>query len=522
MPEALVALVPLLPWLAGAWIAVTWMSGRNRGEAGERPTGRVASFAALVSLLLLLVLDLQALLRGQAPGQLVLGQWLASGEHQVSISFTLDGFALVVATLVAFICLLVTRFSVNYLHREAGFQRFFMILMLFTGAMLLIVLAGNAALAFVGWELAGVSSYLLIAYVYERPNATRNATRAFLSNRIGDAGFILGLFLCLQLLGTLEWDALAQGAGELDQLSAALLAIGFLVAAFAKSAQVPFAPWIARALEGPTPSSAVFYGALMVHAGVYLVIRLEPVLVQSPVVLALLVFIGALTALYGFLGGLVQTVVKSVLMFSTSAQVGLMFLACGLGWFELAAWHLVLHAGWRIYQFLHAPSLMHLMHRPTRPVPRWLRNRRRLHTAALQRFWLDHLADWLLVRPTQALARDIRAFDEHVVNRMVGLPASISLVSSLAQWEQRKQRDGGVLDGDTGDVGRARGAAGKLMEWIAGGLQWFEERLVLRGGEQGLQALLQRVGTYLMEVERLLSHPRYLLLFILATFIVII
>ncbi|MCA1803770.1 MAG: hypothetical protein LC646_00010 [Xanthomonadaceae bacterium] len=521
MAESLVWLVPLLPWLAAGWIGIGWLLGRNRGEAGERGTARVASGTALLALLILLVLDVQALWTGAAPGQVVLGQWLASGEYQVLVSFALDGYALLVATLVAFIGLLVIRFSVNYLHREAGFQRFFMILSLFTGAMLLIVLAGNAALAFVGWELAGVSSYLLIAYAYQRPVATINATRAFLSNRIGDAGFMLGLFLCLHLLGTLEWDGLARGAGELGQLSAALVAAGFLLAAFAKSAQVPFAPWIARALEGPTPSSALFYGALMVHAGVYLVIRLEPLLMQSPVLLALLVLVGGLTALYGFLGGLVQTDVKSVLMFSTSAQVGLMFLACGLGWFELAAWHLVLHAAWRAFQFLSAPALMHLMHRPTRPVPAWLRGRRWLHTAALQRFWLDPLANWLLVRPTQALARDVRAFDEHVVNRMVGLPASISLVSSLAQWEQRKQLKGGVLDGDTGDVGRARGAAGHLMEWIASGLQWFEERLVLRGGEQGLQSLIQRLGTYLTEVERLLSHPRYLLLVILATFVVI-
>ena len=521
MAESLVWLVPLLPWLAAAWIGLDFLRGRRRGEAGERATARIASGATLLSLLLLLLLGAEALLRGAAPGQLVLGQWLASGDYRVLVSFGLDGYALLVATLVAFVALLTTRFSVNYLHREAGFQRFFMILSLFTGAMLLIVLAGNAALAFVGWELAGVSSYLLIAYVHQRPQATTNATRAFLSNRIGDAGFILALFLSLHLLGTLEWDGLAAGAADLGQLSAALVAAGFLLAAFAKSAQVPFAPWIARALEGPTPSSALFYGALMVHAGVYLVLRLEPLLSQSPVLLALLVLVGGLTALYGFLGGLVQSDIKSVLMFSTTAQVGLMFLACGLGWFELAAWHLVLHAAWRAFQFLSAPALMHLMHRPTRPVPAWLGRRRWLFTAALQRFWLDHLADWLLVRPSQALARDVRAFDEHVVNRMVGLPASISLVSSLAQWEQRKQRKGGVLDGDTGDVGRARGAAGHLMEWIAGGLQWFEERLVLRGGEQGLQALIQRLGTYLTEVERLLSHPRYLLLVILATFVVI-
>ena len=335
MPEFLIVLAPLLPWLAAAWIGLGLLLGRARGEAGERPTARIAGLALWLTLLLLLTLGAQALWQGQAPGQQVLGAWMGSGEWHILVSFSADGYALGFATLAAFVCLLTLRFSVNYLHREEGFQRFFFVFLLFCGAMQLIALAGNAALMFVGWELAGLSSYLLIAYAHDSPLATGNATRAFLTNRFGDAGFLLGLFLCLHLAGSLEWDVLAAGAVGLDQLSATLLACGFLLAASAKSAQVPFAPWIARALEGPTPSSAVFYGSLMVHAGVYLLLRLEPLLLQSPVLLGLLVLLGALTALYGFIGSLVQSDVKTALMFSTTAQVGLMFLACGLGWFEL-------------------------------------------------------------------------------------------------------------------------------------------------------------------------------------------
>jgi NADH:ubiquinone oxidoreductase subunit 5 (subunit L)/multisubunit Na+/H+ antiporter MnhA subunit len=261
----------------------------------------------------------------------------------------------------------------------------------------------------------------------------------------------------------------------------------------------------------------VFYGAVMVHAGVYLVLRAAPLLEQAPAVLAVVAILGALTAVYGFLGGLVQTDVKSALMFSTTGQVGLMFLACGLGAFELAAWHLAAHAAWRAYQFLNAPALMHLVDRPTRPVPRWLGRRRALYQALLQRFWLDHLADWALVSPTRALASDVQAFDHRVVNRLVGLPGQASAVSSLAEWEARQQGELPV----EGDVAQARGLAGRLLAGVASGLAWVEERLVLRGGGERAGAVLRELGGYLQRVDELLSQPRYLVLLIVATFVVI-
>ncbi len=517
MLERLVWLIPLFPLLAATGIGVSVLAGWNAGESGERPTARLAVWSSLLSLLLLLALDLQAVLVG-VPGQLTFGRWLSSGDYQVLVSFTLDGLGLAMATLVALLCLLSLRFSVNYMHREAGFQRFFMILSLFQGAMLLIVMAGNSVFTFIGWELAGVSSYLLIAYAFDRPVAATNATRAFVTNRIGDAGFVLAIALSFFWLGSVEWSDLASGSGELGTLASGLIGLGFLLAALVKSAQVPFSPWISRALEGPTPSSAVFYGAVMVHAGVYLVIRLEPLWLQAPVVMVVMTVIGLLTAIYGYLSGLVQTDVKSSLMFSTTAQVGLMFLFCGLGWFQLAAWHLALHASWRAYQFLHAPALAQMVNRPARPVPVWLARRSGLHAAAVQRFWLDQLADWLLVRPTRSLAQELQDFDQRVVNRMVGLPDQAGVVSSLAQWEAQKQARGAMRE----DIGQGRGLAGRLLQRIAALLHWFEEHLVLKGGGEGLERAIKLLGGYLTHVEYLLGQPRYLLLMIMATFVVII
>lgn len=513
-------LVPLLPLLAALLIALGYLSGFNRGETGERLTARIALGATGLSLLLLLAIDLLALL-GSAPGQIEYGTWFGSGKFQVAWSFSLDGLGLVMTTLVAVIALLTLRFSVNYMHREAGFQRFFMVLSLFSAAMLLIMSAGNAVLVFVGWELAGVSSYLLIGYAYERHTATANANRAFITNRIGDAGFILGLFLAFLWLGGVEWSVFGDNSAQLSSFSAGLVVTGFIIAAMAKSAVVPFSPWIARALEGPTPSSAIFYGSLMVHAGVYLLIRLQALLEQVPVLMLLLALIGALTALYGFLAGLVQIDVKSSLMFSTTAQVGLMFLACGLGWFELAAVHLVVHAIWRAYQFLSSPSLMHMMAGQSKPVPKWLAGRQRFYTAALQRFWLEHMGDWLCVKPTQSLAKDIHSFDERVVNRVIGLPGSSEAISSLAQWDARGRKLSHV-EGDSGNIGHGRGVFGRLMAWIASLMYWFEEHLVLKSGGEGLLAALTLVGRYLLRIEQLLSQPRYLLLLIMATFVVII
>ncbi|MEN8167372.1 MAG: proton-conducting transporter membrane subunit [Pseudomonadota bacterium] len=517
MLEQTAWLIPLLPLLAALWVGVGMAGGWNQGEKGERPTARVVLGATALSLLLLLALDLQALING-APGQQVYFSWLTSGSYEVLISFTLDGLGLSMATLVALLCLVTIRFSIDYMHREAGFQRFFLVLSLFSSAMLLIVMAGNAVMAFIGWELAGVSSYLLIAYAYDRPTATGNATRAFVTNRIGDGGFVLGIAFCFLWFGSVEWPTILDEERKLETLHAGLLLSGFLLAAMAKSAQLPFAGWIARALEGPTPSSAVFYGALMVHAGVYLTIRLEPLLTQVPAMMVLLVVFGLGTALYGWLSGLTQTDVKSALMFSTTAQVGLMFAECGLGWFDLAAWHLAAHAVLRAYQFLHAPAQLHLTKKPVRPVPAWLAQRPRLYNAALQRFWLDPMSDWLLVRPTRALAQDVRDFDQKVVNRMVGLPTGASALSSLAQYEKQKA---GLTTEDS-DIGRGSGVAGRILEWVAHKLHWFEEHLVLKGGGEGLKEAIERIGKYALLIEKLLSQPRYLLLLIMATFVVII
>lgn len=504
-------LIPLLPLLGAAGIALRILNGQDKGDLAEPPTARIAIYCAATVLLMLLGLDILAIGTG-IPGQIVSGVWFSSGPAVVlPISFTVDALSLPAATLVAFIATLTLMFSRNYLHREVGFHRFFLGMSLLNAGLLLIVLAGNIVLTFVGWELAGVSSWMLIGYAYDRPTPTTNALRAIVTNRIGDAGFILGISLALIWLGTVEWPGLLQ-AQNLGTLSAGLLALGFVVAALAKSAQAPFSPWIARALEGPTPSSAIFYGALMVHAGVYLLIRMEPLLLHAPALMFLIAALGLLTALYGYFSGLTQTDVKSALMFATSTQVGLMFFSCGMGWFTLAAWHLAFHASWRAYQFLASPSYMHLIGGPTRAAPAWLINNRGLYTAALQRFWLESLGDWLLVRPTQQMARDARNLDDNIVSRLVGLPESAGVPAFLVARNEESSKSGVV---------RGSGLAGAFLEWVALKLHRFESHLLFQGGDSQANRMLSLIGSYLLAVEGFLSQPRYLLLLIMATLVII-
>ncbi len=497
----LVWLVPALPLLALAVTGLRVLLGRAQGDAGEPPTARLCTLAAFGSLAILLGIGLGAALAG-APGHRVLGTWFASGDWQGTVSFLLDPLALTVATLAALIGWLAMRFSANYLHREAGFHRFFIVLSLFLAGIQLVFLAGNGLLAFVGWELCGVSSFLLIGYAWQRPVATASALFAFVSNRAGDAGFLLGLGFAAAWLGSFEWPALT-AARDLPLLTARLLAIGFVVAALAKSAQLPFTPWIARALEGPTPSSALFYGAIMVHAGVFLMLRLAPLLQQVPDLMAALVVIGVATALYAWLCGLVQTDVKSALIFATVFQVALMFVAIGLGWTTLAAVHLCLHAAWRAWQFLLAPSWLALTQGPPRPAPAWLRRSQLLYTAAVERFWLDRLGIVLLVRPTESFANDLHGLEKNFIDRALGEPGG-----------GRPARAGlSLIVGD--------GVAGRLLAGLAEQLQRLETHLSLRGRGGAAEQALRRVGAWLRIVENLLEQPRYLMMAVMATFVVI-
>ncbi|MDP3662170.1 MAG: proton-conducting transporter membrane subunit [Nitrosomonas sp.] len=511
--DFLVVFIPLLPFIAAAIIGFGYLFNRIDGVQSERITAVIAKSTITLSCLLAIAL-LAADLMAMNSGIFIVGQWLSSGSLSIKLNFISTGFSVIVAALFSIILAVITHFSMNYIHSEAGFHRFYFVLSLFSSGMLLLILSGNAAGTFIGWEIAGLCSYLLISFAYDRPVAAINATRVFVTNRIGDAGFILGIALSFYFSGTIDWIRLNEISETLATPTVTVISLAFVIAAIAKSAQLPFTPWLARAMEGPTPSSAVFYGAVMIHSGVFLVILLHPLIEKAPLTMALLVVVGLFTAIYSFIVGLTQTDVKSSVCFAISGQLGLMFLECGLGLWELATWHLCAHAIVRCYQVLTAPSFLFYVHRnPMRLITPYIANKRWLYIASLQRFWLDPIADRTLVRPINGLGHDLDRFDKNIIDRAMGAPVSTNYtISSLTQLE--KNLDKKAQHEIKVEFVRGSGMVGKLFEWIANIMSWFEDRLVLRGIGMDMVGIGSKLGQAAITFEQFILKPRYLVLFV--------
>ncbi|MES2770756.1 MAG: proton-conducting transporter membrane subunit [Pseudomonadota bacterium] len=514
----LVYWLPLLPLCAALLIGLPllrapgWASTQVAADQAEGRVLAYANGAALLCLLLLLAIDWTVWQRGS--GVVAnFATWLEIDGVALNFSFLLDRSSLPFATLIALIGWITLRFSATYLHREVGFRRFFALLNLFLSGMFTVVLAGNLALALVGWELVGLSSWLLIGYAWARPQATHNALFVCLTQRIGDAAFILAIALAVWFAHSLEWQTL-NSETLLHSGESRLFVLSLLIAALIKSAQLPFSPWLTRALDGPTPSSALFYGGLMIHLGVYLVLRLEPLLLRMPEMMNLLLCIGLCTALYAQCCGWVQSNVKAALILSTLTQVGLMFFFCGLGLFTLANVHLCLHAAWRSYQLLLAPSFLQLVRAPTPPraLP-WLERKlfqwRWLYTGAGQGFWLEALAHNLLTRPSYAVSHDLRGLDQRVIDPLLGVPY-------VAPSPEQSQQDSAAHYTPE----HSHGVAEYLLATLATHCQSLENHLLLR--QDGLlKRVLQHLGQNMLIIEDLLEQPRYLLLMVIATFVVI-
>jgi len=293
-----------------------------------------------------------------------LASWLRAGNLQIDFAFQLDQLSLIMLLVVTGVGFLIHIYSVGYMWEEGGFYRFFSYLNLFMFFMLTLVLASNYLVMFIGWEGVGLASYLLIGFWFTKDSAASAGKKAFIVNRIGDFGFLVGLFLMIKHFGSLNFDQVFFSVGRLPstpETTALLTSIGLLlmVGACGKSAQIPLYVWLPDAMEGPTPVSALIHAATMVTAGVYMVARSHVIFEHAPLALMVVAIIGTLTALFAATIGICQTDIKKVLAYSTISQLGYMFMACGVGAFSMGIFHLMTHAFFKGLLFLAAGSVIH-------------------------------------------------------------------------------------------------------------------------------------------------------------------
>ena len=352
----------------------------------RRLTGIIACSTVFLSFLCFAYLLYLYTSKDMDPQIFTLYHWIPIQQLHADFALRLDPLSLVMAFIITGVGFLIHVYSNGYIEHEEDFARYFACMNFFIFVMLLLVLAANLLLLFVGWEGVGLASYLLIGYWYSRPAAAHAATKAFVVNRVGDLGLLLGLLLTFYLFNSSDFDTIFQQAEQKFSVGApilTLLTFLYFIGAVGKSAQLPLHTWLPDAMEGPTPVSALIHAATMVTAGVYLVVRMHPVYLMAPTTLHLVGVVGGVTSLFAALCAVGQMDLKRVLAYSTVSQLGLMFLACGVGAFYAAMFHLTIHAFVKALLFLSAGNVVHMMHGTTDmekmgglaknlPVTRWL------------------------------------------------------------------------------------------------------------------------------------------------------
>ncbi|MYH23334.1 MAG: NADH-quinone oxidoreductase subunit L [Acidobacteria bacterium] len=355
------SLLWLIPVLPGVGAAINGLFGKR---LGKRLSGLLACGSVAASFLIALGFFFTVFLaEGGASARVEqsLFSWIPS--MGVDWAYRLDSLSMVMTLVVTGIGLLIHIYSLGYMSHDGGFSRFFSYLNLFTFFMLNLVLGANMLLLFIGWEGVGLCSYLLIGFWFERPAAAAAGKKAFIVNRIGDAGFIMAVFLTFVTFGTLDFYGVMGQISASEMHGGVLTAIGVLlfVGAAGKSAQIPLYVWLPDAMEGPTPVSALIHAATMVTAGVYMVARSGVLFSHAPAAMALVATIGALTAIFAASIALFQNDIKRVLAYSTVSQLGYMFLGAGVGAFAAAIFHLMTHAFFKACLFLGSGSVIHTM-----------------------------------------------------------------------------------------------------------------------------------------------------------------
>lgn len=361
----LIYLTVLLPFLG---FLINGLLGRK--IKNEKIIGIIGSGTIGISFLIVLGAFFQTLALPVEQRQTIVNlfTWLQAGGLNINIAYQVDQLSLVMALIVTGVGFIIHVYSIGYMHGDKSFWRFFAYLNLFIFAMMNLILGDNFVLLFLGWEGVGLCSYLLIGFWYDRKfeksTTSDAAKKAFIVNRIGDFGFLLGMFLIYLTFGSLNFNDVFAHASAINIPVATMnfIAIFLFIGATGKSAQIPLYIWLPDAMAGPTPVSALIHAATMVTAGVYMVARCSIIFACAPAILTVIAVVGVLTALFAATIGLVQNDIKKVLAYSTISQLGYMFLAMGVGAFSAGIFHVMTHAFFKALLFLGAGSIIHAMH----------------------------------------------------------------------------------------------------------------------------------------------------------------
>lgn len=340
----------------------------SANRIGRMATGYIACSTVFISFICFAALLYHYVFNDLDPHTFILYQWIPVKGLLTDFALHLDPLSLLMTLIISGIGFLIHVYSNGYMDHDEDYARYFACLNFFIFAMLLLVLAANLLLLFVGWEGVGLASYLLIGFWYKRPAAAEAATKAFVVNRIGDFGLLVGILLTYTTFGTSTIDTLSNEASKVFAIGAplvTLLTLLYFWGAIGKSAQLPLYTWLPDAMEGPTPVSALIHAATMVTAGVYLVVRMHDVFMLAPTTLYVVGTVGGITAIFAALCALAQTDLKRVLAYSTISQLGLMFLTCGIGAYYAAMFHLTTHAFVKALLFLTAGNVVHMLHGTT-------------------------------------------------------------------------------------------------------------------------------------------------------------
>lgn len=496
--DALVLLIPFLPLMAFTFtiIGLPFCKAKSWKSINADIIGWALSLSSLMAWALLI-----SDVIGKNHGYFSLGQWINSDTLAIRVNFTTTGFGVWVTALMSLLVTISSRISVSRIENQSDVYRTYSIIALLTAGYSIIALSANLVNSLCAWIIAQWCVYILIAIDKQASEVAENATKYLICQCLGDVGFVLGISLCYAWTDSVNWAQLQASARELSVGQATGISLCFALAAFAKSGQLPFTPWLAKTLSQSIPSSQI-----LPHLGVFMIITLEAVFMQSPFARAVIGLFGFATVIYCFVDGKTQTDNKKSSTLQLLGQIGLMYIECALGLWYLASWHLCINMTVAGLQ-----SIRHKDIKENRPsvVPI------RLYLLSIQNFWVTQIIDWALVNPVRGLAQDLSYVDDRIIDRLIGLPST----AEFSHLTKHKGKEASALLSSI-TLSKSSSFIGRITEWLSTVLHWFEGRLILRHTGKNTSKYMRQTSHAVNQFEQIILRPRYLVLFVCITFLV--